>query len=139
MSIIATSHCFSTKCPYIANSMYPDLCVCLCLTSYQQLRSYGDGATAYVSSDRLVKLGVEPATPGLQGKWFIHYTRLPFLFTRIKLIVFDQLDLDLLLIESILSTEWQCLEIKTDLYKAITLLKCVMLLTLTCRNLSTDI
>ena len=21
-----------------------------------------------------VKLGVEPATPGLQGKWFIHYT-----------------------------------------------------------------
>ena len=34
------------------------------------------------------------------------------------------------LIESILSTEWQCLKIKTDLYKAITLLKCVMLLTL---------
>ena len=28
---------------------------------------------------------------------------------------------------------------KTNLYKAITLLKCVMLLTLTCRNLSTDI
>ena len=27
-----------------------------------------------VSFDRLVKPGVEPATPGLQGKWFIHYT-----------------------------------------------------------------
>ena len=27
-----------------------------------------------VSSNRLVKPGIEPATPGLQGKWFIHYT-----------------------------------------------------------------
>ena len=27
-----------------------------------------------VSSDRLLKLGIEPATPGLQGKWFMHYT-----------------------------------------------------------------
>ena len=27
-----------------------------------------------VSSDRLVKPGIEPATPGLQGKQFIHYT-----------------------------------------------------------------
>ena len=27
-----------------------------------------------VSSDRLVKPGIEPATPGLQGKWIIHYT-----------------------------------------------------------------
>ena len=27
-----------------------------------------------VLSDRLVKLGIEPATPGLQGKRFIHYT-----------------------------------------------------------------
>ena len=27
-----------------------------------------------VSSHRLVKLGIEPVTPGLQGKWFIHYT-----------------------------------------------------------------
>ena len=26
------------------------------------------------SSDRLVKPGIEPATPGLQGKQFIHYT-----------------------------------------------------------------
>ena len=43
------------------------------------------------------------------------------------------------LIESLLSTEWQCLKNKTGMYKAITFLKCVMLLTLTCRNLSTDI
>ena len=27
-----------------------------------------------VSSDRLVKLGIEPVNPGLQGKWLIHYT-----------------------------------------------------------------
>ena len=27
-----------------------------------------------VSPDRLVKPGIEPATPGLQGKRFIHYT-----------------------------------------------------------------
>ena len=27
-----------------------------------------------VSSDRLVKPGFEPATPGLQGKLFVHYT-----------------------------------------------------------------
>ena len=24
--------------------------------------------------NRLVKLVIKPATPGLQGKWFIHYT-----------------------------------------------------------------
>ena len=27
-----------------------------------------------VSSDRLLKTGIKPATPGLQGKWLIHYT-----------------------------------------------------------------
>ena len=27
-----------------------------------------------VSSDRLVKEGIEPVTPGLQGQRFIHYT-----------------------------------------------------------------
>ena len=27
-----------------------------------------------VSFDRLEKPGIEPATPGLQGKWLIHYT-----------------------------------------------------------------
>ena len=43
------------------------------------------------------------------------------------------------LIESILSTEWRCLKIKLSCTKAITILKRVMLLTLTCRNLSTDI
>ena len=43
------------------------------------------------------------------------------------------------LIESILSTEWRCLKIKLACTKAITILKWVMLLTLTCRNLSTDI
>ena len=32
------------------------------------------GPRLKVSSDRMVKPGIEPATPGLQGKWFIHYT-----------------------------------------------------------------
>ena len=31
------------------------------------------GPQPKVSSDRLAKPGVEPATPGLQGKRFIHY------------------------------------------------------------------
>ena len=31
------------------------------------------GPRLQVSSDRLVKPGIEPATPGLQGKRFIHY------------------------------------------------------------------
>ena len=32
------------------------------------------GPQLKVSSDRLVKPGIEPETPGLQGKLFIHYT-----------------------------------------------------------------
>ena len=32
------------------------------------------GPRLKVSSDRLVKPGIEPATPGLQGKRFINYT-----------------------------------------------------------------
>ena len=32
------------------------------------------GPRLKVSSDRLVKPKIEPATPGLQGKGFIHYT-----------------------------------------------------------------
>ena len=32
------------------------------------------GQRLKVSSDRLVKPGIDPATPGLQGKRFIHYT-----------------------------------------------------------------
>ena len=34
------------------------------------------GPQLKVSSDRLVKQGIEPAAPGLQGKQFIHYTTL---------------------------------------------------------------
>ena len=32
------------------------------------------GSQLKVSSDRLVKPGIKPATPGLKGKRFIHYT-----------------------------------------------------------------
>ena len=32
------------------------------------------GPLLNVSSDRLVKPGIEPETPGLEGKWLIHYT-----------------------------------------------------------------
>ena len=49
--------------------------MCLCLTSHQQPRSYGNGAMALSSSDRLEKPMVEPATTGLQGEWFIHFSR----------------------------------------------------------------
>ena len=48
--------------------------VCLCLTSCQQLRSYGDGATAYSLVRHTGGTEIEFATPCLQGKWFIHYT-----------------------------------------------------------------
>ena len=54
--------------------MYFNVMLCLCLMSHQQLRPYGDGPQLKVSSDKLVKPRVEPATPGLQGEWFIHYT-----------------------------------------------------------------
>ena len=32
------------------------------------------GPLLNISSDRLVQPGIEPATPGLQGKWSVHYT-----------------------------------------------------------------
>ena len=32
------------------------------------------GPRLKVSSDRLVKPGIDPATPGSQGKWHIHYS-----------------------------------------------------------------
>ena len=38
------------------------------------------GPRLKVSSDRLVKPVIEPATPGLQGKRFIHYTTLAPVF-----------------------------------------------------------
>ena len=62
-----------------------------------------------VSSEILVKLGIEPATPALQGKWFIHYTTAAPIYP-------DQIDRigsvgsGSTLIESILSTEWKCLK-----------------------------
>ena len=37
------------------------------------------GPRLKVSSDRLVKPGIEPAIPGLQGKRFIHYTTVALL------------------------------------------------------------
>ena len=61
------------------------------------------GPLLNVSSDRLVKLGIEPANPGLQGKGLFHYTT-ALLFTGIKLIILDQLDLGLRLLNPILST-----------------------------------
>ena len=53
------------------------ICMCLCLTFQQQLRSYvegGGGAWLKFSSDRLEKPEIGPAIPGLQGEWFIHCT-----------------------------------------------------------------
>ena len=45
------------------------------------------GPQLKVSSDRLVKPGIEPATPGLQGKRFIHYTTA----APVKVIYMDEL------------------------------------------------
>ena len=45
--------------------------LCLCLKTHQQLSRYGDmetGTRLKVSSDRLLKPGIVPATPDLQGK-----------------------------------------------------------------------
>ena len=59
------------------------LLLCLCLTSHHQLRSYGDERRLKVSSDRLVKPTVEPASPGLEGEQLIHYpTAAPFTYTK---------------------------------------------------------
>ena len=44
------------------------------IACHQQLRSYGEGPQLEVSSERLVKPGIEPANPGLQGECPIHYT-----------------------------------------------------------------
>ena len=42
-----------------------------------------------VSSDRLAKPGIEPATPGLQGKWLIHNTiAAPYAFAHGQTILF---------------------------------------------------
>ena len=78
------------------------------------------GPRLNVSSDRLSKQGIEPATSGLQGKWFIHYiTAAPIYPDHTDHI--GSVGSGSTLIESILSTEWQCFKNKTDLYKVITL------------------
>ena len=51
------------------------LCVCFSLTSHQQLRSYGDWATALSLKQQTGDAGDQTATPGLRVfKLFIHYT-----------------------------------------------------------------
>ena len=47
------------------------------------------GPQLKVSPDRLVKPGIEPATPGLQGKRFIHYTTAAPTFGIIRAVQFD--------------------------------------------------
>ena len=47
----------------------------MCVRILHPTNSYGHmetGPQLKVSTDRVVKLGIESATPGLQGKWFIH-------------------------------------------------------------------
>ena len=67
------------------------------------------GPQLNVSSDRLVKPGNQPAIPGLQGKWFIHNTTAAPVYL-------EQTDRigsagsGPTPIESIRSTEWQCLK-----------------------------
>ena len=47
---------------------------CVCLSSNSKGHMEMGPQLVKVSSDRLVELPIKPATPGLQGKWFIHYT-----------------------------------------------------------------
>ena len=70
------------------------------------------GPRLNVSSDRLVKPGNQPATPGLQGKLFIHYTTAAPIYPE-QTGHIGSVGSDSTLIESILSTEWQCLKNKT--------------------------
>ena len=42
------------------------------------------GPRLKVSSDRLEKPGIELATPGLQGKWLIHYTTAAPIFSCVR-------------------------------------------------------
>ena len=58
------------------------------------------GPRLKVSSDRLLKPGIEPATPGLQGKRFIHYTTAApriedssslFNYKRMEQLMFDEI------------------------------------------------
>ena len=65
------SNCLKRVCYFV----FAQHLLCLCLTSHQQLRSYGDGPRLKFSSDRLTKPGIGPATPGLQGKWFTLHHR----------------------------------------------------------------
>ena len=69
------------------------------------------GPRLNVSSDRLVKPGNQPATPGLQGKWFIHNTTAAPIYTEHTDRI-GSVGSGSTLIESILSTEWECLKIK---------------------------
>ena len=51
------------------------------------------GPRLKVSSDRLVKPGIEPATPGLQGKLFIHYTTAAPILGYRNLLKWDRLEI----------------------------------------------
>ena len=50
-----------------------DLLLYLCFNFPPTAKVLWRGVYDLVSSDKLVKPGIEPATPGLQGKQFIHF------------------------------------------------------------------
>ena len=72
------------------------------------------GPRLNVSSDRLVN---QPATPGLQGKLFIHYTTAASIYPEQTDRV-GSVGSGSTLIEYILSTEWKCLEKKNLLVQS---------------------
>ena len=50
-------------------------CCCVCIKHPANRKGYMEtGTQLKVSSDRLVKPGIEPGTPGLQCRRFIHYS-----------------------------------------------------------------
>ena len=72
--------------------MLQHICCCVVFNvppTAKVIRRRGHGL---VSSDRLVKPGIEPATPGLQGKRFIHYTTAAPHFSIFNLLYFQATD-----------------------------------------------
>ena len=81
--------------------------MCVFNVSPQAKVIWGWGPLLKVSSNRLVKPVIEPSTPDLQGKWFIHY------YTAQQLLFITQLSHDMTL--TIIITETYFIFYSVDL------------------------
>ena len=106
LTIIATSRCFSTKCPYKHSKPYLPGSECVFVFNVPPTAKviWRLRPRLNVSSDRLVKPGNQPAIPGLQGKLFIHNATAAPIYPK-QTDRIGSVGSGLTLIESILSTE----------------------------------